>query len=88
MLNLCYAGNIIIFFRKTELAEPPRVVHIPPADVSQTVQSALPEDTVKSESIQKSSEPANAATNQGHRDTKEGVWLKLANRIKNLEKNA
>ena len=41
-----------------------------------------------SNNAQKTSDPpSNIAVNPSNKDTKEGVWLKLANRIKNLEKN-
>ena len=71
-----------------EPADPPRVVHVPPADKSQTGQTNGREDSGGSGGAKK---PADSSTNAGttptHRDTKEGVWLKLANRIKNLERN-
>ena len=47
----------------------------------------MPEDLPISDSTQKTSENGNGGLYHIHRDAKEGVWLKLANRIKNLERN-
>ena len=67
----------------SEPEDPPHVVHVPPTDKSQTSLDAGGVNNVQ----KPSDAPSNVGANPSNRDTKEGVWLKLANRIKNLEKN-
>ena len=56
---------------------------MPPTDKTQTTQNSG-----GSNNAQKPNDtPMNIGVNPSNRDTKEGVWLKLANRIKILEKN-
>lgn len=64
-------------------AERPQELNITPYTQLQVTSN----DTAANDSTPKLNEPNNIAPHQAQRETKEGVWLKLANRIKNLEKN-
>ena len=58
-------------------------MHVPPTDKTQTTQNSGGNNNAQ----KPSDTTVNIGVNPSNRDTKEGVWLKLANRIKILEKN-